>query len=82
MGLIQLPEDGYAPEWSTDDMEAGTQTVQQHLMDNSYKGAHAQSPKLVKTLSISECFRLHDQLHAASGDTAIFNFLTEIGIEV
>lgn len=74
---LQPSEDGYEPVWSTREMAAGTETVQQHLIDPP----HNQAPEYVNSLTVSACHRLHDRLHDEAGDTALFELLMSVGIE-
>lgn len=61
---LQVDSEGYIPKWTTREMCAGSKSVQQHLIE----APHYQDAEMVVGLSISDCHRLHDRLHAEAGD--------------
>lgn len=66
-----FPEDDYVPAWATDEMRAGTETVREHLVDD----IHGIDAGAVARLSWSECYRLHDELHAMAGHDLVLELL-------
>lgn len=65
---------GYVPQWTTTEMDAGTETVYEHLISG-----HGQPIAMVEGLSLDDANKLHDQLHNIAGHTRIFDIMEEIG---
>lgn len=71
---LQPTSDGYFPQWSTDEMDRGEETIQQHMMTG-----HGLSQMAVDSIDTTELFKLHDKMHAEAGDNEVLAAMNSTG---